>query len=816
MTTRWRKTIRDFQQESTRTILVVAAIAAGIAGFTAVLSGYAILTRELNRGYLATNPASATLRTDSVDDDLIAAVAATPGVRDVEARRSVSGRIKGGTTGWRNLVLFVVKDFRNIRVSKINPERGAWPPASGEILIERDAFQVARVRTGDSVIVRTLNGPERTLRVAGSVHDVGQAQARMENIVYGYATPATLQQLGEEPFFNQVKIVVAGNNFDEKRVRSVAADVKRVIEAQGHPVTRVDVPPPGKHPHADIMGLLMLSLASFGLFVMVLSGVIVVNLLTALMAAQVRQIGVMKAIGATRWQIARLYFGQALLLGFAAIVIALPAGVWGSRVLCRAMAVLLNFDIASFAIPAWVFASAAIVGVIVPLMAAAFPVWRGSGVTVRAALSDFGVAADRFGTTRFDRLLAGVSGIARPMLLAIRNNFRRRTRLALTVLTLATGGLFFMTALNLRASMIGTLDRLFAARKYDLSLSLAGMVQAADVNRIVLGTAGVRRAETWIATEAGLPGSSSARVTATAPSHVAAARSGGLHGGTVSGDRFIVLAVPPQSAMFEPSIVRGRWLEQGEADTIVVNNALAAKSTQFAAGNRVAIPFGPGSVTMRVVGVTREPFSPPMAYIPRAFFDQRAGHSGLTNNVRLVLDRTDAASIERVKGLLEERLEREGIKVINMTSRSDSRLSFDQHMLMIYVALIIMSALIGGVGGLGLMTTMSLNVLERRREMGVLRAVGARRGTIWLMLVAEGSVVGGLSWAVAGLAAWPLSKGLGAFLVTVMFRSGLDFTFELRGLFFWLAFSLLLGAIASLAPAWHAARQPVREALGYE
>lgn len=802
MTTRWRKAIRDFQQESTRTILVVAAIAAGIAGFTAVLSGYAILTRELNRGYLATNPASATLRTDSADDDLIAAVAATPGVRDVEARRSVSGRIKGGTTGWRNLVLFVVKDFRNIRVSKINPERGAWPPASGEILLERDAFQVARVRTGDSVIVRTLNGPERTLRVAGSVHDVGQAQARMENIVYGYATPATLEQLGEQPFFNQVKIVVAGDNFDEKHVRSVAADVKRVIEAQGHPVTRVDVPPPGKHPHADIMGLLMLALASFGLFVMVLSGVIVVNLLTALMAAQVRQIGVMKAIGATRWQIARLYFGQALLLGFAAIVIALPAGVWGSRVLCRVMAVLLNFDIASFAIPAWVFASAAIVGVIVPLMAAAIPVWRGSGVTVRAAMSDFGVAADRFGTSRFDRLLAGVSGIARPMLLAIRNNFRRRTRLALTVLTLATGGLFFMTALNLRASMIGTLDRLFAARKYDLSLSLAGMVQAADVNRIVLGTPGVRRAETWIATEAGLPGSS--------------IRSGVLHGGSVSGDRFIILAVPPQSAMFEPSIVRGRWLEQGEAGTIVVNNALAAKGAQFAAGNRVAIPFGPGSVTMRVVGVTREPFSPPMAYIPRAFFDQRAGHSGLTNNVRLVLDRTDAASIDRVKGLLEERLEREGIKVISMTSRSDSRLSFDQHMLMIYVALIIMSALIGGVGGLGLMTTMSLNVLERRREMGVLRAVGARRGTIWLMLVAEGCVVGGLSWALAGLVAWPLSKGLGAFLVTVMFKSGLDFTFELRGLFFWLAFSLLLGAIASLAPAWHAARQPVREALEYE
>lgn len=778
MTTPWHKAIRDFEQESTRTILVVLAIAVGIAGFAAVLASYAILTRELNRGYLATNPASATVRTDAVDDQLLAAIAATRGVREVEARRSVSGRIKGGTPGWRNLLLFVVKDFGRIRVSKLNPERGAWPPATGEILIERDAFQVARVRIGDTVTVRTLNGPERALRVAGSVHDVGQAQARMENMVYGYITVATLEQLGEDARLNQLKLVVAGDNFDQRHVRSVVGDVEKVIEARGHPVLRVDIPPPGKHPHADIMGLLLLSLASFGLFVMLLSGVIVVNLLTALMAAQVRQIGVMKAIGGTRSQIAGIYFGQALLLGVAAIAIALPAGVWGSRSLCGAMAVFLNFDITSFAIPVWVYLCVVMVGLVVPLLAAAVPVWRGSGISVRRALADFGVAADSFGATRFDRMLAGVGGVARPLLLAIRNNFRRRGRLALTVLTLVTGGLFFMTALNLRASLIHTLDRLFDAKKYDLSLSMAGMAPIADVNRIVLATPGVRRAEEWMTSEAGLP------------------------------QRFIVIALPPQSGMFQPDIVRGRWLAATENDGLVVNTALAARDTQMQLGNRVTIPMDGGNVTLRVVGVMREPFSPPIAYMPL--------RGGLTNNVRLVLQKTDPASIDRAKGLLEENLGREGIKVTSMSSKGDSRFGFDQHMLMIYVALIIMSAMIGGVGGLGLMTTMSLNVLERRREMGVLRVVGAKPRTVWMMLVAEGMVVSLLAWALAGIAAWPLSKGLGNFLIVMMFKSGLDFTFEPRGLFIWLGISLLLGAIASFVPAWHAARQPVREALGYE
>jgi putative ABC transport system permease protein len=808
MTTRWKKAIRDFWQESTRTLLVVIAIAVGISGFAAVLAGYAILTRELNRGYLATNPASATLRTDAADDAMIAAIEATPGVAAAEARRTVSGRIRG-THGWRNLTLFVVKDFARVRVSKINPEQGAWPPATGEILIERDAFQVARIHIGDAVTVRTTNGPERTLRVSGGVHDVGQAQARMENVVYGYITQATLGQMGEEPVLNQVKLVVSGDAFNLPHIEKVTADVKRTIESRGHLVTRVDIPTPGKHPHADIMGLLLLSLSSFGLFVLVLSGVIVVNLLTALMAAQIRQIGVMKAIGLTRWQIVRIYFGQALLLGIAAIAIAMPVGIAGSRALCRAMAVFLNFDITGFAIPVWVYLLVALIGLIVPLLGAAFPVWRGSGVPVREALADFGVAGSSFGTSALDRLLGNVGGLTRPLLLAIRNNFRRRTRLALTVLTLAAGGLFFMTALNLRASMINTLDRLFASKTYDLGVSLAGKAKAADVLRIARSTPGVRSAECWFASEGVLP-------YAGHETRAAGVAHDGLHAEAVSDNRFTVIALPAETQMMKPNLESGRWLQAGEKDTIVVNNALATKSPQMRVGNRVTLPMSSEPVSLRVVGIVAEPFSPPMAYVPNAFFDDKTGHANVTNNVRLILDKNDQASIDRVKALLEDGFERAGIKAISMSSKSDSRFGFDQHMLMIYVALIIMSSMIGGVGGLGLMTTMSLNVLERRREMGVMRAIGATPRAILLMLVAEGSIVGFASWALAALAAWPLGKGLGNFLVAKLFKSGLDFTFELRGLAVWLAVSLILGAIASFVPAWDATRHPVREALSYE
>ena len=632
MTTLWRKAIRDFWRERARTTLVVLAIALGISAFAAVLASYAILTRELDSDYLATNPASAVIRLDSVDDDLVNAILRNPEVSDAEPRKTIRGQIKTGSGQWRTLVMFVVHDYADIRVSKLVPQQGAWPPSTGEILIERDAFQVAKAKIGDAVTVKTANGVEQPLVISGSVHDVGQAQARMENIVYGYVNLATLVQLGEEPRFDQLNVLVAQNRFDENHIRRVVAGVEELIKSRGHKVRRIDIPKPGKHPHSDLTGALLLAMSSFGLFVLVLSGIIVINLLTAMMAAQVRQIGVMKAIGGTRRQIAGIYFGQALFLGIAAVIISLPLGIIGSRVLCRYMAVFLNFDINSFAIPVWVFLLVALVGIAAPLLAAAYPVWRGTATPVRIALSNYGVGQTTFGASRFDRALTRIGSWSSSAGFSIRNSFRRRARLVLTLLTLAIAGVFFLSALNVRASMINTFDRMFAAKKVELTASL-----------------------------------------------------------------------------------------------------------------------------------------------------------------------TSPDEIEKVEKLL-----------------SNSRFAYDQHMIMIYVFLIVMSAIIGGVGGLGLMTTMSLNVLERRREMGVMRAIGATPKTIWSMIVAEGVVIGVLSWAVAAFLAWPVSKVLGDLFMRAMFRSGLDFRFEPLGLLIWILLSISLSAVASFFPAWKASRVTVREALAYE
>lgn len=815
MSPSWSKVFRDFWRERARTSLVAFTIAIGIAAFSSVLASYAILTRELNLGWLETNPASATIRTDRVDDALVAEIAAQPGVAQVEARRTLTGMIKTGPVEWRNLVLFVVRDFEHVSVSTLKPQEGAWPPAEGEILIERDAVRVAKARMGDMVTIKT-GGKERTLRFGGSVKDVGQAQARMENIVYGYITRDTLARLGAEPFFNQVKLVVSGDRLDANRIKQVTAEVQRFLENRGHPVSGIEIPAPGKHPHADLMGLFLLVMASFGLFALLLSSILVVNLMTALMGAQIRQIGVMKTLGATRWQVARIYFAQALLLGVAAILVGLPTGLFASRWLCRYFAVFLNFDVTSFAVPWWVFPPVLAVGALVPLLSSAFPVWNGCGVSVRVALDDFEVSRRKFGETAFDRMLTGFGGLTRPVLLAVRNGFRRRLRTALTALTMTLAGLSFLAALNVRTSLINTFDHLFDAMNHDLAVNLGGLHPMEKAAQAALQTRGVTKAEGWLVTDGAVSG------TEKPP-----AKPGGVtvrtedEGNSAHGEnhaetrRFRTIGIPPETNLFNPYLLAGRRLQPGDTDALVMNTRLAALLPGVKVGDTIRLNIGKTTGVWRVVGLAREPFAGPTAYVPLGFFEGTE-FKGMTNSLRLVLEPTSSTGLDQLKANLDRNLEAASIRAVGLTGKSDLRYAADQHMVMIYIFLLVVAGILAGVGGLGLATTMSLNVTERRREMGVLRAIGATPSNIWLIVTLEAVMTCLMSWTLACIFAWPISRGLGEMLLRMMFKIGLDFRFDFSGPAVWLALSVAIGVAASFLPAWRAARRPIREAVEYE
>ena len=161
---------------------------------------------------------------------------------------------------------------------------------------------------------------------------------------------------------------------------------------------------PGRHPANDLLQGFFLVLGFIGALALVVSGFLVVNTVSAILAQQTRQIGVMKAIGARNDQIAGHYLGLVLAYAILALIVALPLGLLGAYAFTSFTAGLANFDVETVFLPPHVLALEIGVGLIVPLLAALVPVTRGVRVTVRRGARLDGIARP-FGHGRLDRLL---------------------------------------------------------------------------------------------------------------------------------------------------------------------------------------------------------------------------------------------------------------------------------------------------------------------------------------------------------------------------------------------------------------------------
>ncbi len=354
------------------------------------------------------------------------------------------------------------------------------------------------------------------------------------------------------------------------------------MEERGYNVSQVEIPNAGKHPHSDQMDSLLFLLEAFGILALILSSILVASTVSALLAQQIRQIGVMKVIGARTYQIAGLYFGSVLLLGIGGLVIGIPAGMWAGRAFAVFTAKILNFNITSDFIPHWVYAVQILVGLSVPLLAAAIPVYRGSRITVQQAISDYGIGKNQFGTNRIDMLVSRMRGMSRPLMLSLRNTFRQRSRLLFTIGILAVGGATFMSAINVGESWSNTIDVAMNARHYDIEVKFSQPYPVEYVEKTVLAVPGISEVESWV--------------------QILAARK---NSDGTDGISFTLTGVTPATEMITFPIIEGRWLQSNDTNALVINHELL-EGAGMKVGDRVILKTGNKEMEWTVVGAVRE------------------------------------------------------------------------------------------------------------------------------------------------------------------------------------------------------------------
>ena len=801
MNTLWLKTLRDLWLFKARTLLVVLAIAVGTAAVGTAVTSLVVLRRDLREGYARTNPAHAILDTTPFDSALADEVAALPEVGEADARRLVAARVT--IAGEERVLLLWTPPDDALRVGRLTPQGDAsWPPPAGALLLERSVQPVLAVAAGDNVSVRTSDGDSFWLDVAGFVNDMAVAPTTVQPTVYGYVSNDTAAQLGLPAGYNQLQLTVSAADPDRAAVETAVTTVTDWLESRGVVVTRAAIPEPGVHLMQGNVDTGLLMVGILGGLTMLLSAFLVTNVMGAVVAQQVPQIGVLKALGGGQGLVLRLYGRMVIIFGLLALLLAVPLGLLGAYFQSTFLAGQLNYDIPSFGLTAATLLVQGVGALVVPALAALGPLRAAARLSIREALGGQGIAELAGGR------LARLDALPRLATLSLRNVARRRARLALTVAALALAGAMFMATFGLRLGLYEAVEILVGEFPYDVSIDLAEPQPAQRLEREAVDIVGVARVEAW---------------------GVADARR--IYPDGRLGASFTLYGVPPTTQIAPFAERAGRWLaDEGPGQgalplqpgtlnlepSLYINYETEKLTQQPAVGDGLALRLnGQVERAARLVGISLRPFDA-MAYMPYAAFEQATGQRGRAGRLVVYLDDADPARQAAVADELTARFEAAGIVVARSETAGSYRAGYRTQFDTLVVLLMALAGLTALVGGLGLANTMALNVLERSREIGILRSLGARRPLLRRLILVEGLLIALLSAALAVPLALPLTAALDRVMGMSLLGSPLRFAFAPGAALTWLVLVLVIAVVACWLPAEGAARMTIREALAYE
>ncbi len=549
------------------------------------------------------------------------------------------------------------------------------------------------------------------------------------------------------------------------------------------------------------MTTILVLLLVFSGLVLLMSCFLAASLVHGLMARQVREIGVMKALGASTGQLFRLYGLLVQGLAALAILISWAPGVLGARRFAESVAKVLNFDIVSDLEPGWVVWLKLGVGLLVPSLALMPSVWKGCRVSVRRAFDHQGIALERFGRGGLEARMARVTVGHVALRYSVRNLIRLRRKFLLSLALLAAAGCTFVTALSVAKAWDSLTAQLVDSRHYDLEVRLEGPVNLERLAARLERFPEVAAIEAWKTIPTSVAGPKGWPIETTYPDDA--------HGA------FNLVAPPDGATMLDVDVREGRWLAPGERGSIVINQLVPAYD-RTRVGDRLSLFVAGKRREFSVVGKLVQVGASATAYVTAGSFEASVPDAEKSGLLWVRARASDApGSLDELRIKLERDLDAASLPVRSVEPLSVFRNAMVAHFEILVKTLMALAALAAVVGALGLGSAISIGVLERTRELGVLRAIGASAKRIRQLVLIEGALVGVLSIGVATASATLLATLLGWVIGQLSFKVPLPLSMSWPALALWAAVATVLSLVSAWAPAWRAGRTSVRDSLNF-
>ena len=791
----------DLWGDKSRTLQVVMVIALGSIAIGLVIGGRNLIDEAVTISYSAAEPYHIRVNvTPPLTKSQLERVGKIEGVAQVE------GLLTGGVE-WRlseddEWQSGSLRGRDNLSAPLMTPDglrEGAFP-GRNEVAIGMISVGEASLAIGDTVYLRS-GDREGAYSIVGLLDPIGPEPSFGETI---YVNQKTFTRITGRDSYNVIQMRDTTWDPDaaiatDLRLQEYLEEIE--VDSIGTSFPFQDrIVPPDVNPASAILNALFLILGIIGVVVVVLGIFLVYNSISAIISQQTAQIGVMKAIGASSTQVVWSYLLLVISYGVLAMVVSVPLGAFAALGLQTFFGNFLNLESNPVRIDPTAIFFQILICIVVPLVAALIPLRVGMHITVREAISTYGLG----GAMGFiNRLITRFRNIGYNIVLTIGNTFRNQKRVIIIEIALVVAGAIFMMVLGVNdASKYTYNGKLQEVHDYQLVFSAESPTRIERLQNIALNVDGITDFEAWNVR------GGRARLASQIDTEVTDARIG-------------VYGQPPETDFYRPEMIEGRWLTPDDGYAVVASSQVSGEEG-WQVGDQIIVTNGDGDeIQLQIVGIHFDPASGGTSlHVPLDVLQLEWGRYSAAN---MFVARTADVSAEGQKSAelaLEEAFERQNISLLPSSSFGQNTIAEISATLtdgldIIITLLAVMAVVIALVGGVGLSGVLSLSVLERRREIGVMRAIGASSWQVIRLFIGEGILLGWLSWVIA----IPLSIPAAWFLATrglsFALNSSLVYRFTFSGPLVWLAIITVLAIIASALPARGASKVSVRESLSY-
>src|SRR5687768_2790889 len=492
-----RKSLTDLTRRKARTFFTVLTLSLAVAsvGLFAVPS---VMQQAMEREVAVNQSADVTVSFKPLElsDGVLTRLARLPNVTALEPRSSFVTRVWVGERRRRAIVVGV-PDYGRQRVDVVTVRSGAVP--AGEAVLtehnnaERRGFDA---RAGDVARLVAADGSVRALPISGVGRNLTDGENDPSNDwITFYGSSDTVAALSGAPGYTTLGIRLRDNRraAAEQTIAAVRAELRRLTSFAGFS----DLPQirdPGSYPGQEGFSNIASLFNVLTLLALVTALVLVSNTMTTLIGEQTGEIAAMKAIGARRRDIRRVYLRTAVLLGAAAALVGAVLGVLLANLLVGFFASTFFYIDAGFGVSLTAVAASVVLGLLGPPLAALPAIRRAARLPLNEALQASGSAVGAQG--RLDAALRRVRFLPRGAQIGLRGLGRRKRRSLATVLQISVAVATLLAFLSLGGGVAETGRAHFDDDHFDVWIqAVASKPLGADAGRLIASVEGVRVAQ---------------------------------------------------------------------------------------------------------------------------------------------------------------------------------------------------------------------------------------------------------------------------------------------------------------------------------